>query len=74
MRLVKSRPLERFSVLCFRGFFHLFAVGLGRIEPLKYFFMDQYDANRPYYGPRSGDVKFRWSVGVYYQKKRTIIA
>lgn len=36
--------------------------------------MDQYDANRPYCGPRSGDIKFRWSVGVYYQKKRTIIA
>ncbi len=36
--------------------------------------MDQYDANRPYYGPRSGDIKFRWSVGLYHQKKRTIIA
>jgi len=36
--------------------------------------MDQYDENRPYYGPRSGDIKFRWSVGLYYQKKRTIIA
>lgn len=30
---------ERFSVLCFRRFFHLFAVGLGRIEPRKIFFL-----------------------------------
>lgn len=36
--------------------------------------MDQYDANRPVYGPRSGDIKFRWSVGVYHHNKRTIIA
>lgn len=36
--------------------------------------MDQYDANRPIYGPRSGDIKFRWSVGLYFNKKRTIIA
>lgn len=36
--------------------------------------MDQYDANRPIYGPRSGDIKFRWSVGLYSKKKRIIIA
>lgn len=36
--------------------------------------MDQYDVNRPVYGPRSGDIKFRWSVGLYFNKKRTIIA
>lgn len=36
--------------------------------------MDQYDESRPIYGPRSGGIKFRWSVGVYYQDKRTIIA
>jgi len=36
--------------------------------------MDQYDVNRPIYGPCSGDIKFRWSVGVYYRDKRTIIA
>lgn len=36
--------------------------------------MDQYDANRPIYGPRSGDIKFRWSVGLYSNKRRTIIA
>lgn len=36
--------------------------------------MDQYDANRPIYGPRSGDIKFRWSVGIYHQDKRIIIA
>ena len=36
--------------------------------------MDQYDANRPIYGPRSGDIKFRWSVGLYFGKRRTIIA
>lgn len=36
--------------------------------------MDQYDANRPVYGPRSGDITFRWSVGLYHKKKRTIIA
>ena len=36
--------------------------------------MDQYDVNRPIYGPRSGDIKFRWSVGVYYHDKRTVIA
>lgn len=37
-------------------------------------FMDQYDANRPIYGPRSGDVKFRWSVGIYRKDKRIVIA
>jgi len=36
--------------------------------------MDKYDANRPVYGPRSGNIKFRWSVGVYHQNRRTIIA
>lgn len=36
--------------------------------------MDQYDSYRPMCGPRSGDIKFRWSVGLYYQHKRTIIA
>lgn len=36
--------------------------------------MDQYDANRPIYGPRSGDIKFRWSVGLHSKKKRIIIA
>lgn len=36
--------------------------------------MDQYDANRPIYGPRSGDIEFRWSVGIYYRNKRIIIA
>ncbi len=36
--------------------------------------MDQYDANRPIYGPRSGDITFRWSVGLYRNKKRIIIA
>lgn len=36
--------------------------------------MDQYDNNRPMCGPRSGDVKFSWSVGLYHQRKRTIIA
>ena len=36
--------------------------------------MDQYDVNRPIYGPRSGDTHFRWSVGLYRNKKRIIIA
>lgn len=36
--------------------------------------MDQYDINRPIYGPRSGDIAFRWSVGLYRNKKRIIIA
>ena len=36
--------------------------------------MDHYDANRPIYGLRSGDIKFRWSVGLYSGKKRIIIA
>lgn len=36
--------------------------------------MDQYDVNRPVYGPRSGDIKFHWSVGLYFDKKRLIIA
>ena len=37
-------------------------------------FMYQCDANRPIYGPRSGDIKFRWSVGIYYRYKRITIA
>lgn len=36
--------------------------------------MDQYDVNRPIYGPRSGDIKFRWSVGLHCNKKRIIVA
>lgn len=36
--------------------------------------MDQYDVNRPIYGLRSGDTKFRWSVGVYCRNERIVIA
>lgn len=36
--------------------------------------MDKYDENRPISGPRSGDIKFRWSVGIYYHGNRIIIA
>lgn len=36
--------------------------------------MVQYDANRPIYGLRSGDIEFRWSVGIYHRDKRIIIA
>lgn len=36
--------------------------------------MDEYDVNRPVYGPLSGDIKFRWSVGFYFNKRRLIIA
>lgn len=36
--------------------------------------MNQYDIDRPVYGLRSGDIKFRWSVGLYCGKKRVVIA
>lgn len=36
--------------------------------------MDQYDLNRPAFGVQSGDIIFRWSVGVYYKRRRTVLA
>ena len=36
--------------------------------------MDQHDLNRPTFGVQSGDIIFRWSVGAYYMRRRTILA
>ena len=36
--------------------------------------MVESDPYRPLCGPRSGDIKFRWSVGLYFNSERLIIA